>query len=571
MATYYLDVDDEITSAAARIRNSPDDAVALVVSGASRVATSRINFRLLAREAKQHQRRLTIVAPEAEVRSLARSAGLPVYSTVGEYEAAEVARRKAGPDSPQDAVTDVLGQLAETMDGESGRAGRRRDGGGSSRTVASRGGSGAMGVLGSLLARIGLSGAVSIGLASLMVAGAGAATYLFLPATTITLTVKEEAIGPLALDVRIDPSIVTADDSVPVLPGLTKRFELRQSDTFTASGQKVIETPATGTVTFSSENTIQELSVPAGTQVWTADGTIFETTERVVVPKGIFSTSTPGTKAAKVQAVKAGEAGNVKAKTIVNLPPDYVALQLSVSNGNPTTGGSRTVKPLVVQADVERAKAALSTRLTLEFAARLQAPDVVPTGVVMFRETAMVDLAAVIFDPDPLAVVNQQVSSFSLAASASGSVTMADLSALRGLAERKITGSVRDGYALVEGSLTLEMGASTADGPAVTVPLTAAAAEAPKVDADELRGAVKGKSIEQARKYLSQYGTVEIKSWPGLWSSDVAGWDFRIDMRVVEPVSHAGSGPSATPVRSTGPSGAPSLTPTPASGPTDGG
>ena len=52
----YLDVDDEITSAASRIRNSPGTKVALVVPYGSRIATSRMNFRLLSRdEALRHQ------------------------------------------------------------------------------------------------------------------------------------------------------------------------------------------------------------------------------------------------------------------------------------------------------------------------------------------------------------------------------------------------------------------------------------------------------------------------------------------------------------------------------------
>ena len=40
----YLDVDDEITSAATRIRTSDGDRLALVLPYGSRLATSRINF-----------------------------------------------------------------------------------------------------------------------------------------------------------------------------------------------------------------------------------------------------------------------------------------------------------------------------------------------------------------------------------------------------------------------------------------------------------------------------------------------------------------------------------------------
>src|SRR5262249_49526065 len=89
MATIvYLDAEDEITSAAARIRPAADSRVGLVLPFGSRVATSRINFKLLAREAMSKGRRLDIVAPDASARALAASAGLPVFASVGEYESA---------------------------------------------------------------------------------------------------------------------------------------------------------------------------------------------------------------------------------------------------------------------------------------------------------------------------------------------------------------------------------------------------------------------------------------------------------------------------------------------------
>ncbi len=99
MATViYLDIDDEITSAANRIRSATDDRIALVLPSGSRLATSRINFRLLAREAVVYHRSLAVVAPEGAARALAASAGLPVFTTVAEFEAA--AARPAWPAGP---------------------------------------------------------------------------------------------------------------------------------------------------------------------------------------------------------------------------------------------------------------------------------------------------------------------------------------------------------------------------------------------------------------------------------------------------------------------------------------
>src|SRR5947207_8619828 len=108
---FYLDVDDEITSAASRIRNAPGTKLALVVPYGSRIATSRMNFRLLSREAIVSNRRLSIVAGDAAARSLAASAGLPVFGTVPEYEAA-IAR----PPADDSAIGDARSPTPEAAD-----------------------------------------------------------------------------------------------------------------------------------------------------------------------------------------------------------------------------------------------------------------------------------------------------------------------------------------------------------------------------------------------------------------------------------------------------------------------
>ena len=116
MAVFYLDVDDEITSAAARIRTAEEVDVALVLPAGSRIATSRINFRLLAHEATRRSRRLSIVAPEASARALAVSAGLPVFASVVEYEQAR------GQGDADEGETDVSKPDVAGEPGAGGRA-----------------------------------------------------------------------------------------------------------------------------------------------------------------------------------------------------------------------------------------------------------------------------------------------------------------------------------------------------------------------------------------------------------------------------------------------------------------
>ena len=52
VAVWYLDSENEITDAVARLRGATDERVVFVVPPGSRIATGRINFKLLSREAE---------------------------------------------------------------------------------------------------------------------------------------------------------------------------------------------------------------------------------------------------------------------------------------------------------------------------------------------------------------------------------------------------------------------------------------------------------------------------------------------------------------------------------------
>ena len=63
------------------------DAIVVVPPG-SRIATSRINFKLLAREAAERRMNVVAVSDEPQVRALAISAGLPAYDSITAAEQA---------------------------------------------------------------------------------------------------------------------------------------------------------------------------------------------------------------------------------------------------------------------------------------------------------------------------------------------------------------------------------------------------------------------------------------------------------------------------------------------------
>ncbi len=88
MSVCYLEIDDEITGAIGRIRAVTDDEVIVVVPPGSRIATSRINFKLLGKEANERRLNIVAVSDEPQVRALAISAGIPTYDSLAAAEQA---------------------------------------------------------------------------------------------------------------------------------------------------------------------------------------------------------------------------------------------------------------------------------------------------------------------------------------------------------------------------------------------------------------------------------------------------------------------------------------------------
>ena len=351
MATIvYLDAEDEITSAAARIRAAADSRVGLVLPFGSRVATSRINFRLLAREAMSHGRRLDIVAPDASARALAASAGLPVFASVGEYEEAldteddeKDARRAASraaagltggaavvggaavaggsaaatPAEPRGAAASSTGG-AERDSGGVRSSGAKARSGSSARPAAVAAAAAAPGTadlsdtdlydapgaVGASTARSPdalplvhdrrrgrrLGAIVGTLLVLVVVVGAiGVGAYLLLPSASITVRPRIEDLGPVTFKVRADPTATSVDEVAGIVPAVTLTVPVETQSEFPATGKRVEKHPAKGAVKWTNCDPTSPYRIPSGTIVKTASGTAFTTDEEVFLPVAILS------------------------------------------------------------------------------------------------------------------------------------------------------------------------------------------------------------------------------------------------------------------------------------------
>jgi len=597
MAIVYLDVDDEITSAAARIRTATDLDLALVLPAGSRIATSRINFRLLAREATSRSRRLSIVAPEAATRALAASAGLPAFASVTEYgeahaPAAGEAGGEAGMPAPVAAVPPgphvtagappVSGAAATSSrprqvaaapaqaapaaapaarsadpDTSSPREGTRP------RAVGASTGLGAgRPVAAPRRRRWPLIAALLLAVA-LVVGTGGAVGYVLLPTATVTLRLAAEPVGPVVFTGTADPGAVTSDVATATIPARRIALPLSATGTFKATGKRVEEASATGAVEWQNCDPSRSYTIPSGTVARTAGGIGFATSDAILVPVAILSGTPPNlrvkcqVRSVDVVAVRKGPAGNVPAGAIRVVPGAYDPGLVLVTNPTATSGGVREEFPKVVAKDVAAAVAALTAQLDEQLAAVASSPPGVAAGAAAYPATAR--RGEPVPSEPPADIAGREVETFDLTLTADGSVVAADPTPLEAIAAARITAAVPDGLRAREGSVRVQVGPGVVEGQAIRYPVEARAEAVRDITADEVRGLVRGKTAAAAREILAAYGTAEIIVWPD-WASTITTIDARLDVAVeglppTEPTPTPAPAPTTTPTASPSPPG----------------
>ncbi len=579
---FYLDVDDEITSAAARIRTSEDPRVGLVVPAGSRIATSRINFRLLAREALERNRALSIVSSDPAARALAASAGLPVYATVAEYEADQGAAHDAplepvlapAPTRPAKKVPGRGKPAAVAASGAVAAAetapGLRNQPGGPGPAVDARIGARSSGAAApavratSRTSRASARVAATIVTVLVMALVLGLIGAFLLPSATIVVTPRLDAVGPLQLSIRADPNATASDPVAGVVPAAVLTMDFTSSGTFNATGVKVSTTAASGTVRFSNNDTGNGVTIQSGSKVATGSGIMFATTGDVTVPRAQFQHGfRPGVASVGVSAVTAGTGGNVAAGAINQVPPGYSSVLLDVTNPAATSGGTKTTTTQIQKKDTDAAVAGLTKDLRAQYTAWLAAPGGLAPGSTAFPKTGV--LGPVTPDNDPATLIGVTQPSFDLTLTASGSETAVDQSTVSSLAAARVDSSVPTQFSLVTGSEKVTIGTPRTDGAAVIFPVTATANQVRQLDPDTLRQQVLGKSVDEARSILAPDGTVDIQTWPGFVGT-IPGLAWRLTLTIdtsaarTSPSSPVASPPLSLPssVPSTPPSNGPS-------------
>ena len=141
--------------------------------------------------------------------------------------------------------------------------------------------------------------------------------------------------------------------------------------------------------------------------------------------------------------------------------------------------------------------------------------------------------------------MGQEVATFDLGLSATGTVITADTVPVAAIAEAQLRAAVKPGYELVAGSMDVKVGAGVAVGQTVSFPVTAAAQQIANLDPALLRAKILGKPVNEAKAILAPYGQVELTVSPD-WTGSVPNFESRVDLTIQHAVQIETPSPSGS-------------------------
>lgn len=533
----YLEADDEVTSVVRRLRAADPGPIVIVAPGRSRATSSVVALRLLGRAAAHDGRTLSVVG-DVLTRSLAAEAGLPAFATLDDARTADGGEPLTV--EPRHAAISVVrgpaaDETAPTLMAASASAPTSASVSGAlpddlTRPVAvplaRRGQVGRHRAPPRMARRSRSLPVAALGIVVVLVLGAVVGAVTVLPAATITIEPRGDDIGPVDYVVAVPDAerlTGTASATVDVI----------------ATGSYTVQEASAGSVVLFNW-TFFPVDVPAGTFV-AAGEQAFATQADVTVPRGQLTgqgTIAAGDIAVVVLAAAPGPGGNVEAEQINVVVNEAIDARLRgfpensqprVLNPEATSGGVDSTGPEITQDDVDAALTALEDDLTAQVEDASRADDDGDIVVEVDRGAPVVEL------PDDLVGTRDQErveisGELGWEAVRADPATVVELARARVEADRALLAA---GHELLLDSVEVELDDATLAGAVLTVPVQVTARSIGRIDIEEVRNRIAGRSAGDAAAAVSEFGGATVELWPG-WVGTVPELDWRVEILVTD-------------------------------------
>lgn len=478
-----LDKNDTVLQVHSKIEWSDGRRVILVVPRGAQAFDAEHELRLLRRWADESDVQVALVSTAYTVSELARTAGLPVYSSV---EKAQAARW-----SWQRDVAEPVVQRTTPLDPDAPKPYKP------------------------ILDQLGLAGwklfltLVMFGSAVVFLV---AVASILVPSASITIVPASIVISD-ASEVILDPTVTTIDHINAIVPAGNYRKEI--SGTVTINTTRTATAPADhaqGIVTF---NNLQgtEATIPLGTVVATTSGDTqrYSTTITATLPAGFN-----GRVNVPVRALKPGPQGNVRPLQI-NFIEGPLSAQARVVNLNALGGG--TIKDVHIVSFEDRAVARQQLNADLKQRALGVLQQAAEDNVYVVPASVEVIVLGESWDH----LVDDPSDTLTLKMDAVASGIYADYNDFETFAQRRLLSKMPQGYQMVPGSLRVEADPNArTEGTSVILKVRGALAATPVIDRAKLLDGLDDIPVAQAsQKLMARVKLAEpptIKITPSWWS-----------------------------------------------------
>lgn len=408
-----------------------------------------------------------------------------------------------------------------------------------------------------LLSGIRLSGAavVRLGAAATIATGVGAFTWFVVPSATVEI-VPATTTWSTTVPVLVDPATRKADPTSGRVPGRWVVKEVTESGQANATGKRVMpDSKAGGDAVFINRSD-RQIMVPKGTIV-AGSGVRFITQLDVVVPAtqigGIQKRI--GVTRVAVVAETGGTAGNLDRGKIATIEGPLNG-QLDVQNDQPYRGGTERTIVFVSPDDRRKLLETVQKSAIDKLASQVKALTIdpmkevaVPLGVVGTPVTIPGAQGPGVIEATFSKGENDEGSSVSVTVRARYAVTVFEIAGAQQVAQAGATTMVaqqRPGFAPIGGvprTMAPEVGSVDAATGQVQVRVRVDASVAPIVTASDVRAAIAGQTIDDARAALTKMpgiASYRLESWPAWsWKQTLPALGWRIGVATTSPPASA--------------------------------
>lgn len=367
-AVIYIDVEDEITDVVNKIKEAQEKIIALVPPKGIGILRSAVNLRILERTSKKAGKQIVLISGNSALVSMAGAASIPVAKTlqskpeIPEIDALEIDGEDIidGEKLPvaefakkaEDDEAEMLSNL--DIDDNKTFSNKEPVAAKNAKNKAAKGFK--IPDFNAFRKKIFLFGGLGVVLLIFLVWA-----IFFAPAAKVVISAKTSNLN-LSETVKLVANNASVDAEKGILPVSTQTLDKNSELAFDATGTKEEGEAASGTLTLSQRTESKPVVVKAGT-AFSAGGCNFVTTETATISGADFSNGVvtqAGTATVAIRATQIGEQCNLAAQAYTSSVDGVSA------RGGQTSGGTKTVKKVVSQADANSAQEKLSTAQDLE-------------------------------------------------------------------------------------------------------------------------------------------------------------------------------------------------------------